>query len=127
MACTRSLPVGTVVAAVATFAAAQGPPSIQWREAESHGIDTCRMVFGSARSRFVAHGSLYAVPPTLTVEWDGHRWQNRQTAAAPTPRAGFGLAYDLGRSRVVLFGGWLDGGNSAVQLLNDVWEYDGLD
>src|SRR5262245_47241986 len=125
MASSRHLIAGTVAAAVAAVAAAQAPPSIRWRDADSHLIDACRMVFDGARDRFVAQGAPNTMSPLFTVEWDGHRWETRRTAAAPTARAGFGLAYDMGRSRVVLFGGSLNGSNSAGR--NDVWEYDGLD
>src|SRR5262245_65671793 len=108
--------------AVAAFATAQGTPNIQWRIADSYSIDSCRMVFDGARSRFVAQGALGGLPPltvdSFTVEWDGHRWETKPTAITPPARAAFGLAYDMGRSRVVLFGG----GSPSVGLVDDVWE-----
>src|SRR5262245_63298359 len=85
------------------------------------------MVYDAARNRFVAHGALGALQDYLTVEWDGVRWETRRTLNAPLGRAGFGLAYHVNRARVVLFGGSLNRSNTAAQLLNDVWEYDGSD
>src|SRR5262245_17778782 len=119
-----SLSAGFAFAAVA---AAQGTPSIQWRVTDDYGISSCRMVFDLARHRFVAQGARGALQTDLTVEWDGSRWETRRTSNAPSVRVGFGLAYDLNRTRVVLFGGSLDGSNTTAQLPNDVWEYDGLD
>src|SRR5262245_10405315 len=123
---TAIAPFAVAAFATTAFAAAQGTPGIQWRVTNPHGIDSCRMVFDGARGRFVAHGALGALALRLTVEWDGHRWETRPTAAMPPARVGFGLAYDVGRSRVVLCGGALSLFNSGP-LVNDDWEYDGVD
>src|SRR6476469_9719886 len=42
-------------------------------------------------------------------------------ATKPVPRNGMGLAYDLKRDRLVLFGG----SDSAFVRLGDTWEWDG--
>lgn len=42
-----------------------------------------------------------------TWQWDGHRWIQRSTTG-PLPRTGHAMAYDIQRSRVVLFGGASD-------------------
>lgn len=51
-------------------------------------------------------------------------WRNLSPETAPSPRAWPRLAYDIGRDRVVLFGGYYwDGAVSHVYA--DTWEYDG--
>jgi len=57
----------------------------------------------------------------LTSDLNVNRWTLKSPATSPPPRAGFGLAYDSGRARLLLFGGSeYDGGGG-----NDVWEWDG--
>jgi hypothetical protein len=53
-----------------------------------------------------------------TWEWDGARW-TPAPGAGPTRRDHHALAYDEGRAKVVMFGGW-DG-----KFLEDLWEWDG--
>jgi hypothetical protein len=57
----------------------------------------------------------------LTYEWDGAAWRNVPTANAPSPRTNTAMAYDVARSRMVLFGGWTGAGYP-----NDTWEFDGV-
>ena len=57
-----------------------------------------------------------------TWEWDGARWAQRTTAAAPSPRAGGAMAYDAARGVCVYFGGEVGSG----QLVAETWEYDGV-
>lgn len=47
-------------------------------------------------------------------------WQSITTGPAPSPRGFHSLAYDVGRDRTLLFGGW-DG-----TPLGDTWEFDGV-
>jgi hypothetical protein len=56
-----------------------------------------------------------------TWRYDGSAWTAVATPTAPSPRTGPGLAYDVARQRLVLFGG-VDGSLAA---LDDVWEWDG--
>jgi hypothetical protein len=56
-----------------------------------------------------------------TWEWDGGLWTQRQDIGPPT-RAGYDLAYDNQRERVVLFGGLATGHGSSLSGLNDTWE-----
>ena len=42
-------------------------------------------------------------------EWDGVAWTQLAQPTAPPSRSGHGLAYDLFRARVVLFGGTAGG------------------
>jgi hypothetical protein len=52
-----------------------------------------------------------------TWEYDGLNWTPIATTASPTARRRHAMAYDLGRSRTLLFGGDVS--------TNDTWEYDG--
>ena len=53
-------------------------------------------------------------------EWRGDGWYERKPTLAAPQRAYHALATDLGRSRVVLFGG-----RDSVGLHNETWEWDG--
>jgi hypothetical protein len=53
-----------------------------------------------------------------TWEWDGAHWTQVEDTG-PSPRSGHALAYDSGRSRVVLFGGGVPAPRG------DTWEWDG--
>lgn len=54
-----------------------------------------------------------------TWEWDGRAWTEIATSG-PSPRYVHGMAYDEGRARVVVFGGYAMGG-----FRGDTWEWDG--
>ncbi|MCA8950224.1 MAG: hypothetical protein KDE27_12030 [Planctomycetes bacterium] len=54
-----------------------------------------------------------------TWEYDGSNWTQIANSNPPSRRRGHAMAYDLGRQRVVLFGGW----NGLV--LPETYEYDG--
>jgi hypothetical protein len=59
-----------------------------------------------------------------TWVWDGAEWTQEQDTG-PVARAFYGMAYDTGRDRVVLFGGLTYHPNdSDYTMLNDTWEYD---
>jgi hypothetical protein len=82
------------------------------------------MVFDSARSRVVLFGGQgpgVGQHRNDTWEWDGTTWTQRMTPVSPTLRTFNGLAYDSGRDRVVMFGGYFAVGTAA----NDTWEHDG--
>lgn len=87
------------------------------------------MVFDQGRSVVVLFGGIasaisIAAPSNQTWEWDGTNWTQVTPIASPTGRAYFGMAYDIGRQRTVVFGGSTNPGlliNS-----NQTWEYDGL-
>ncbi len=53
--------------------------------------------------------------------WDGATWSERFPSAHPRGRANFGMDYDSGLGRVVVFGG--NPGSQA--LLNDTWTWNG--
>lgn len=86
-----------------------------------------RMVYDSKRNVIVLFGGTsqdYARGNYLndTWEYDGANWKKIETAHSPTPRGGFGMAYDSCRNKVVLFGGYSD-----VPYDSETWEYDGND
>lgn len=60
-----------------------------------------------------------------TWEWDGSAWTRRTPQTSPPPRAMAGLAYDEGRGRIVLYGGYAYVNTSTVVNLDDTWEWDG--
>ena len=55
-----------------------------------------------------------------TWEWDGLDWVERFPEVAPPGRGGLGLAYDVSKSVIILFGG-----NANGIFFNDTWEWDG--
>ena len=57
-----------------------------------------------------------------TWEYDGSSWTLRPTATGPSPRGEFGMAYDPGLRRTVLFGGF---GTGPVYH-GDTWVWDGV-
>src|SRR5262245_11938678 len=78
--------------------------------------------YDSWRDRLVVFGGRSFVFPVLlgdTLEHDGTTWTTRSTAVAPPARFAHGMAYDVPRARVVLFGGK----NAANAALNDTWEW----
>ena len=89
-------------------------------------LDLSSMVYDSARDRMVwvvNDGSNDST--ALDVwEWDGVAWE-RRTPAGPGPsnRIGWGMAYDPGRRRTVLFGG--SRRFPVAGLVDDTWEWDG--
>ena len=55
-------------------------------------------------------------------EYDGTSWSQRSFGAGPSLRSGAAMAFDLGRSRAVLFGGY---SNINVVAADPHWEWDG--
>lgn len=58
-----------------------------------------------------------------TWEWDGRGW-TRAPVSGPPPRAEAAIAFDAGRGRMVLYGGY-DRRDGAIRRLGDTWEWDG--
>ena len=78
------------------------------------------MAFDAARSQVVLFGGVSAGTTFGdTWAWDGTDWTERTPVHSPSPRTGPGMAYDIGRSQVVQFGG----GDS----LGDTWTWGGTD
>jgi hypothetical protein len=76
------------------------------------------MMFGG-----VSSDSANRMPGSLWA-WDGHRWQCVSNDGPPVRGDAF-LAYDVGRSRLVLFGGRVFEENRRIRFLYDTWEWDG--
>lgn len=77
-------------------------------------IDAHTMTYDVARDRIVVFGD---GSTSQTWEWDGTQW-SLVASGVPSNRLA-SLAYDAGRSRVVLFGG------SWNRAYSDTWEWDG--
>src|SRR5262245_29058648 len=64
--------------------------------------------YDSWRNRMVVFGGQSAQTSSIlgdTLEHDGTRWTTRSTPVPPPARLAHGMAFDLTRARVVLFGG----------------------
>ncbi len=84
------------------------------------GLD-CEMSYDSQRGVMVLVSSAVVAGFIVdrTYEFSGTSWTQVSTAG-PALRAGFSMAFDAGIGRVVLFGGFSNGGYSS-----DTWEWDG--
>jgi hypothetical protein len=82
------------------------------------------MVYDSAHAQIVFFGGVpdpnNPTYPNDTWTWDGASWTKQSPATKPPGRAGFGMAYDSARGKLVIFGG-----SSTNGFLNDTWEWDG--
>jgi hypothetical protein len=86
------------------------------------------MAYDSRRQRVVLFGGAVAGTGSTsgrsneTWEWDGTRWERRETAGpVPSGRSHHRMAYDAKRGLTVLFGG-----GSAGATLNETWTWDGV-
>lgn len=100
-----------------TQRASSGPPNSAYDQ----------MVFDAARRTVVLFGGFgeagVDAPTTAqTWEWDGNRWTMAAELPALKSRLGPGMAYDIARGRVVLFGGAL---YASGPQMADTWEWDG--
>ena len=82
------------------------------------------VLFGGNRVLF---GDSTHPPAMLGDTWvlRGDRW-TRASAAGPSPRAEAAIAYDSGRRRIVLFGGYDLSPEGRPHRLGDTWEWDGI-
>lgn len=97
---------------------ASAPPA-RWQHA---------MTYDTARDRIVLFGGEAGLTVFAdTWEWDGAGWQARSPATVPPARRALAMAYDPARGRTVMFGG--DAGTDifTTNVLNDAWEWDGID
>ncbi len=83
-----------------------------------------QMAYDSAHGQMVLFGGVpdpnNPLYPNDTWIWDGTAWTKQSPATSPPGRAGFGMAYDSARGKVVIFGG-----SGASGFFNDTWEWDG--
>jgi cysteine-rich repeat protein len=85
------------------------------------------MAYDAARGRMVMFGGINNVrDPTRylddTWEWDGKAWLQVSVNSGPSARGGHTMAYDAGRRKVVLLGGY---GRESVNDSATIWEWDG--
>jgi hypothetical protein len=85
------------------------------------------MAYDSARARVVLFGGASLQPVTGplndTWEWDGQIWI-QVGDIGPSPRVLHAMAYDAGRQRLVLFGGFAHDGEKNTTF-GDTWEWNG--
>jgi hypothetical protein len=92
---------------VGVLAASLSAQEWQWRWLP-YGLRGRQTVWDAARGRVVLFGAGIDVrdgPRNLTWEFDGAHWTPVATVTAPFPNSGYGLVYDAGRARTVLFSG----------------------
>lgn len=122
--CSCSITLAVVLSVTGIRSSAQ---TLTWTQECALGPQSgyyAQMVYDSAHGQIVFFGGVpdpsNPVYPNDTWTWDGTVWTKQSPATKPPGRAGFGMAYDSARGRVVIFGG-----SSANGFLNDTWEWDG--
>ena len=98
-------------------ATATAPPARWLHRMAWDGLREQMVVFGGQDQ----NGAQFAD----TWTWDGAAWTQAAIAAAPAARHGHGMAFDARRGRIVLFGGLGSAGTGGT-LLQDTWEWDGV-
>lgn len=93
------------------------------------------MVYDAGRRQVVLFGGVRPGPsgqgheyPNDLWAWNGKAWHELRSAAQsgrPPGRDVPHLTYDVSRKRVVLLGGRRESAGGPVELLDDVWEWDG--
>src|SRR5260221_13122707 len=86
------------------------------------------MVYDEKVQRMVLFGGLTALGSGTaksyylgdTWEWNGQKWVERFTPAAPPARSSYSMVYDTSRQHTVMFGG-----KNGTTYLNDTWIYEG--
>lgn len=87
------------------------------------------MTTDKARGRVVLFGGETSLCTFLndTWEWDGQTWTQMTPTQAPSPRAEGVMIYDEARRRVVIYGGRNCDASGKSVIMNDTWEWDGID
>lgn len=84
------------------------------------------MAFDEHRGAFVMFGGVNGIGANNwlagTWEFAAGAWSQRPSTLFPPKRQGHAMAYDVGRQRVVMFGGRT---NAGTIFLQDTWEWDG--
>lgn len=91
----------------------------------SNGV-TQKLVYDAWRARMVRIDSSIFENAFETWEWIDGDWSLRRTTHRPPPRSDYAAGYDVVRRRVVLFGGRTAFDLNPTSLLDDTWEYDGI-
>jgi hypothetical protein len=103
-----------------------------WTQSADFGPEPCTraaMAFNGADTAL--YGGIGTLAPNanaplfgITWDWNGKHWTARQDMG-PGPRVGHALAFDVGRSRIVLFGGVSvapSAADAAQNVKGDTWE-----
>lgn len=89
------------------------------------------MAFDNARGRVVMFGGYFysgvGIRLNDTWEYDGVDWTQVATTHSPIGRNGHAMAYDIGRSKTVMFGGYVDSPGQSAIPSGDTWDFDGID
>jgi serine/threonine-protein kinase len=104
---------GQVWAPVPLFAGPEGRcwHGLEWEPDRDVVVLHCGRVYGPADRRYLPQDDLW--------EFDGVGWEARvMEGERPTPRYAFGSVWDQARRRLVVFGGWSEGG-----MLGDLWSW----
>ena len=84
------------------------------------------MSYDSGRGKIVMFGGYDGNWTNDTWEYDGVNWSQITTSNPPVTRFAHSMVYDAARGKIVMFGGY-NGNSSNTDVLDDTWEYDGLD
>ena len=103
-----------------------------WVQAASTGPDPregAGMTYDRMRNKVVLFGGYNYVNNKQifyddTWEWDGRAWRKVSSGVVPG-RRDMGLAFDLRRGKVVMFGGYSSQGSTGNIYFADTWEWDG--
>ena len=97
-----------------------GPPARAFHALAWDAARETVVLFGGLGEAAGACGEEDSALCSDTWEWDGEIWRRRDVAEHPPARQLHGMAWDGGRGRVLLFGGYARGED-----LGDTWEWDG--
>jgi hypothetical protein len=79
---------------------------------------------GHSHKTILFGGRCTSFDPQDLWEWDGTEWTRKAPAYSPPPLSLHGMAFDLSRDRLVVFGGVTSQASSPT---NATWEWDGVD
>ncbi|MBI3893680.1 MAG: PKD domain-containing protein [Candidatus Wallbacteria bacterium] len=120
----------TVAPAGAAFStAASVPRTWGWVQRATQvppGRPDTLLVFDSRRAKAVLFGGFANPNLNDTWEWDGLTWSEASPLTRPPGRGRHAVAYDSVRGRVVVFGGNTSQNQNFSVMLNDTWEWDGV-
>jgi len=88
------------------------------------------LLFGGSAESPGSCGNPASAECSDTWEWDGSDWREHDPVTVPHARAWHALAWDTGRRRAVLFGGFGDANGCGADGefgCSDTWEWDGSD
>jgi len=89
------------------------------------------MVYDSTHQKIILFGGWDAGALITNETWMydpvENVWEQKDPANVPLRRTGHRMAYDINRSKVIMFGGWTSPlGGGTLKNLNDLWVYDSI-